>query len=335
MSPSAGVGSSFVSASSPSQSNLHDQLVHIDQRVQELTDSADRIAREIRSLKTRKNHLIYVHRLPNELFEFIFWLANDVAYDDANNKSSIMATTISHVCRRWRFVARGSGRLWTTVVLSNVMHARVFRLHSRGMPIQVVIPRLSSRPRVTRADIIEFICEEVRRIRRLTLYSNSVLDAIRDIQLEGSDAPMLEELAIFVRRGFDFQPFHPRINRIFRNTPALKSIHLSRLHIPFRSNIYRNLTQIVLYQQPSVDQIPSLTPDRLMDVLVSCPNLQVFKAHFDEPHPDWDDIPQDTLPVRHVALPALCMMDIVNLPSAWIFHILTKLSVRGDPKIRL
>ncbi|EGN99389.1 hypothetical protein SERLA73DRAFT_182349 [Serpula lacrymans var. lacrymans S7.3] len=57
----------------------------------------------------------HVDELPNELLAQIFEESKEAYVDDLEQGRSCCSLVISHVCRRWRFVAVNTPRLWTTV----------------------------------------------------------------------------------------------------------------------------------------------------------------------------------------------------------------------------
>lgn len=108
----------------------------IDVQITELKATLEKIikqiSRNIRTLKTKRNTLAAVSRLPAELLSRIFHLARD----DANGKYSWIYATLT--CRAWRLCALSCATLWTNIDCMKIMWAQEMLSRSRDAPLNIV-----------------------------------------------------------------------------------------------------------------------------------------------------------------------------------------------------
>ncbi|KAI0041168.1 hypothetical protein FA95DRAFT_1477476, partial [Auriscalpium vulgare] len=81
------------------------------------------IQRALHVMRSRRNTLIPIHRLPPEILTRIFMLCAEHSRDVWQKTIGIQRTTIgwiaiTYVCRRWRQLALGFAGLWTMVTFT-------------------------------------------------------------------------------------------------------------------------------------------------------------------------------------------------------------------------
>jgi hypothetical protein len=97
------------------KSTLDTSIAELDQRIKQFQDERDRLA----ALQSQfEPSLSLLHTLPNEILEEIFLRTN------ADEPMLVSDTSegpwlVSHVCQRWRSIALGSPKLWSSFAFSN------------------------------------------------------------------------------------------------------------------------------------------------------------------------------------------------------------------------
>ncbi|KAF9465948.1 hypothetical protein BDZ94DRAFT_1296135 [Collybia nuda] len=149
---------------------------------------------KIRALKTRRNELVLISRLPPELLSTIFQLVQEkpLTYFPERTKW----TAISHVCGHWRRVALQSPSLWSNIDIHG-------HESGPGTWVEVFLERskqaaltLSAKLTYRSLQPIKAALEKVDRMRHLSLtLQTPMAQDLLDI-LENHPAPLLEHFQI-------------------------------------------------------------------------------------------------------------------------------------------
>ena len=102
----------------------------IDSEIQRLNNG-------ICSLKSRRNSLCPVSRLPPEVLSEIFLLLAEQLQAHDRFKVDFKWTTVAYVCRLWRDIALQHGRLWGKVDMARLDRTKAFVDRSKGAPLAV------------------------------------------------------------------------------------------------------------------------------------------------------------------------------------------------------
>ncbi|TFK68406.1 hypothetical protein BDN72DRAFT_841788 [Pluteus cervinus] len=125
----------------------------IDQEIKTLED-------RILLLRTARNRLAPVSRIPMELFSEIFLLARD----NSEKPSGRMVLTISWVCRSWQDMALGVPQLWSRIDFTQYDWVQAFLDRSATAKLIVLANAETTNP------AIEQFLQHLPRIRDLTLH---------------------------------------------------------------------------------------------------------------------------------------------------------------------
>ena len=246
-------------------STLH-QTMHsaFDDIDRQLSSSID--PRRTRSLKSYRNSLAPVSRLPHILLTDIFLLVHHLHHSEFTDvrfsRRSPTCLQISHVCRAWRDSALQYPPLWTNILFCPPEWTAVMLERSRTAPLTVEIPvEHLNLADVGFASSVRLALSHIRHIRYLCIV---LLDRFRDLGdllsplLTGSP-DILEELILL-----SFSAFPNYTYPSMENAPCLRSLQLQSCHINWQLfSSVGNLTSLVLKDipissRPSIENILSL-----------------------------------------------------------------------------
>ena len=109
-----------------------------------------RLSRSMHHLKTRRNSLIPVNRLPVEMLQRVFGYVAAAALHPVDNRTiGAKHSQYAEVCQYWRTAALDSAALWTCPPLKHPRLALEFLERSNSMPIHVQARFPSMLPRKT------------------------------------------------------------------------------------------------------------------------------------------------------------------------------------------
>ncbi|KAJ7450823.1 hypothetical protein FB451DRAFT_1285232 [Mycena latifolia] len=142
-----------------------------------------------RALRTRRNSVAPVFRLPTEVLAPILELCPTIEDDSPqfHTDNFVSGLRLAHVCRRWREVAMGSARFWTHIVLSRPRWALEMLHRSRVAPLVVGVDITASATKTVAAR--DLVLAQLPRIRELRV-QNARFHSIPSALL--SSAPILD-----------------------------------------------------------------------------------------------------------------------------------------------
>jgi F-box-like len=230
---------------------------HIDRQLSLSEDS-----HRVQSLKSLRNSLAPVSRLPHILLTDIFILIHRSERINESSLRSPPCLHISHVCRAWRDAALQCPLLWTNILFCPPQWTAVMLERSRNAPLRVEVPiqhlNLADHTFVTS---VRLALSHIRHIRYLYII---LFDRFRDLGdllspfLTGTP-DILEELILS-----SFSVFPNYTYPSMKNAPCLRSLELYSCHINWRLlSSVGNLTSLVLKDipmasRPSIENIISL-----------------------------------------------------------------------------
>ncbi|KAF7343264.1 hypothetical protein MVEN_01758300 [Mycena venus] len=123
-----------------------------------------------RALRTRRNSLASISRLPTEILTSILELCPKIDSDLSEFEPSkfVLGLTVSHVCRRWREIAMKSSQFWSYIALSQPRWALEMLHRSRATPLVVAVSFESSGIKHIAAR--DLVLAQISRIRQLHLH---------------------------------------------------------------------------------------------------------------------------------------------------------------------
>lgn len=217
----------------------------------------------VQSLKSYRNSLAPVSRLPHILLTDIFILIHDSEHKNAGRHPRFLTCLrISHICRAWRDSALQCPLLWTNILFHPPEWTAIMLDRSKTAPLTVRIAIEHEDPADHAiATSVRLALTHIRHIRYLSIV---LLDYFYDLSdllspfLTGSP-DILEELILT-----SVSVFPNIIYPFMMNAPCLRSLHLRACHINWQLfSSVGNLTSLVLKDipfssSPSIEHILSL-----------------------------------------------------------------------------
>ncbi|KAF5325122.1 hypothetical protein D9619_010031 [Psilocybe cf. subviscida] len=156
------------------QTSYHKAQLLIDEEITELTAQWTQLQESIRRLKTRRNELAPVYKLPDEVLQHIFLIFRDLSDQHPKNWQQV-----THICRDWRHAAVGSPSLWTLLLDPPNALVPLMLERSKSAPLAVRLLTLSNISIVT----LTAILHNIERIRTLILHfmPSDYLDTFHNI----------------------------------------------------------------------------------------------------------------------------------------------------------
>ena len=190
------------------------------------------------------NEALPISRLPNEILENIFDICRDVW--ESRRLRLQPWISITYVCSRWRGVALGYSRLWSTISLGTPEWAKLCIARSPSeccLDIRILI----------RSDLVgqEIISSQIGRIRVLELIGDA-FDLLVFFKFLVDPAPVLRKIAITTT--FDTRPNVVIPPLLLKNAPSLVELLLDgsvRVHDELaslrhlRANDYQNFVTVL------------------------------------------------------------------------------------------
>lgn len=240
------------------------------------------------ALRTRRNVLVPIARLPFEILAHIFALVASESVprpyttlhaSHTGASGSLGWIVVTHVCRQWRAVAMNSPWLWANCVCALPVAVCDLLVRSRNVPI--IVSHDLGRYRVKHGPLkaIKLTLTQISRVKVLQLcIDEDSLDALTKTQL-ATPAPLLTSLEISlsadVRLSFLHRLASLPPNIFAGEAPRLRRVSLVNCTIPWTSGILTGLTHIEIRLQSLTGPVEALpTSDQIFTVLGHCPELQ-------------------------------------------------------------
>ncbi|KAF9029261.1 hypothetical protein BDZ89DRAFT_1159936 [Hymenopellis radicata] len=298
----------------------------------------------------------YCNRLPNELLSHIFLLT---AADerDASRDPSVCVRSLASVCKRWRGVALGTGRLWTNILLTfpqspgQLSYASTCIQRSKRYPLDIYMDFRDpdwnwdedSHPFGLHdmEAVLGVLLPHAMRWRSLELLTDTwtpthaFLSHTRD-----AAAPILETLSLsrcnayFAAKGQAFEPAELKEPiPLFggRVLPCLKRVSLVGVHVDWAQSELRDLLDLELKYHAS-DVMPSL--EEFADILSACPDIRHLSILGWGPR--FDGLPRAVIRLSKLIRFSLGLVDneyAIDLLSCMSFPVLQELALEDVSSI--
>ncbi|KAF5325128.1 hypothetical protein D9619_010039 [Psilocybe cf. subviscida] len=253
--------------------SYHDSQLLIDEKIADLTAPTQQA---IRLLKTHRNELAPVSKLPNEILQHIFLVWRDLAHFDPKDWYQV-----THIYQHWRRVAIGSPLLWTRLYATPPGLTQLMLERSQSAPLEVELYMTSKSKHAIR--VMPIILRELKRIRTLTLYRMpvSILDTIYDI-LAGSDrdleASLLESLCIHTDFKSGPRPTSVKVlTDVFRPSCHLRSLSLTNGYYNWDTLPLPSLTHLVLH----AESLGEVSGEQFIETLRRMQNLEDLELRWE------------------------------------------------------
>lgn len=196
------------------------------------------VRRQLRELKTRRNSLARISRLPDEVLMEIFLRVKNM-----NNPLCRRLQSwhwIAHICARWRSVALAAACLWTDPPTEQHLYTLLMLQRSQLSPLYIEMNHGTSK------DTCTAVFSHIQRISSLVLRSNPEhLQCFHAVLTSTTTAAsLLKDLAIS-----DFTTsIRPQLSlpEARKNLPALKSLTLANVRFNWQMFPLPSLTSLTL-----------------------------------------------------------------------------------------
>ncbi|KAF8883817.1 hypothetical protein BD779DRAFT_810564 [Infundibulicybe gibba] len=236
-----------------------------------------------------------IQRLPNEILGKIFLDATTLSERHAGIR---LATTLTHVCSRWRQLALWTSSLWGNITItfptSREQMARTvaFLLRSRSHPLDLLLDfrdpewdwEEDTHPFSWKdmEAVLRLLFTHVKRWRHFELLTDTWAPIFTFLWYSRriTTVPMLQTISLsrcnayFASKGQRFQPASlkqpiPLFGGVALD--GLREVTLSGVHLDWAQSPLQNLTSLELKYHAS-DVMPTLA--QFTDILAACPDLQ-------------------------------------------------------------
>jgi F-box-like len=241
-----------------------DRLRAIDNEINSMQES---ILALIAALRSRRNALAPVSRLPPEVLAAVFSILSLSTWD--KETGYLEWTCVVRVCHRWRETALNYPPLWSHINFTKLTPVAMVEILSRAK-----MAPLHLEANVTRWNVVQFhavgmqLKTHISHTRHLSI-SGPLQSALRRLI---SSAPILESLSLSNRShpSASLQVIIP-VNLLNCTTPSLTSLELESCDISWKSPLLKGL-QTLKISKPSRDFRPKL--EDWLDALNEIPQLK-------------------------------------------------------------
>ncbi|KAJ7043600.1 hypothetical protein C8F04DRAFT_724165 [Mycena alexandri] len=231
----------------------------IDHEIQEYQES-------IRALRSRRNGLSSIGRLPPEMLSRVFQFC-------ALPDSLSWIEEVSHICRHWRAVALGCPNLWCSPIFSRPKWADEMLKRSKMAPLSIrldldvtfITPRM--------LEAVHSSLGHISRVAELEFAGHSIESSSIQAILNLTDpAPYLHSLSLSAHNRERFA-----IPAAFLNgeAPRLRKIELTRFSIPWDSPLMNNLVHLKIHDSDATGRPSSI--NELVEALGRMPLLEILE----------------------------------------------------------
>ncbi|KAF8556006.1 hypothetical protein OG21DRAFT_1507098 [Imleria badia] len=288
------------------------------------------------ALRTKRNALSPISRLPDELLAtvFILYARQNHISEWAKVKTFSVAPApvppwvrVSYVCRRWRTMALGCPTLWTYVFFASRTWMTVLLRRSQMAPLRVGFDITYGTRRSL--PMLEMLFEHLPRMEEFHIRGvppDAVPNIISKLLVP---APLLQSLQLTVlSKKRPLVPLDsPTLPVILsQTTPKLQSLVLARLDIAWHSLTLTGITSLRLLTMPRPH-----TMQQLSSILSQMPRL--MELELEDVLPWLSPFRQDPL-TEQITLPCLSRLSITaTIPD--IVHFLSHVHIPLETEIRL
>ena len=198
------------------------------------------------NLRTQRNTLSHISRLPPEILASIFIHCARNCQQNRYFEPSIPDwVNVSYVCRHWRDVALNCSTLWSFLFVSSHNWTNELLARSKEAPLRVCID--SEYPKQSKElYLLERVAPQARRIQDLCLRLTR-REAERILSMFSSGAPLLQTLRVCVERSNYLAEPALVSGPLFQgDIPALRKLELTNYAVPLSSLTLCRLTTLRL-----------------------------------------------------------------------------------------
>ncbi|KAG5634431.1 hypothetical protein H0H81_002024 [Sphagnurus paluster] len=303
-----------------SEAQRAQECLRIDRRIQELESGQEADHAAIVALKTRRNGLTILHRLPVEIMSLMFSMVYRCCMDDTQR------AYLTLICKHWYNICIDCVNLWNHIDFSHPRSVEVVLARSKDAKITVLIPFWCQ----ANWAYLKLLVPHNNRIRELFIdqYSPDAAFFLRHLV----SAPDLEYCDITLRELRLGQTPHYLLSRDFLgNAPRLHTLRLDRCFPHLEAPFFCNLTNFALINQCWAAQFELGALFAVLRAMPQLSDLQIsFLVSYEIHGNDLDElcpvpIPFPRLHVLHIAeSPAniLSLLRIFDYPPTTTLELL-------------
>lgn len=257
-----------------------------------------RLSCRVCSLKSRRNSLCSVSRLPPEVLSEVFLVFAEQLQAQERFKVNFKWITVSHVCRLWRDIALQHGCLWGTIDMTRPDRTRVFVDRSKGAPLAI----RESFPG-SLAELPLPLADPSYRYRELHLRAKEGQLGPNIVQVLNSPihAPVLESLVLEVSDSYPEYTLPPTIFNY--KAPALTRLQLQNVRFGWPTSLFPSLTHLSIHHCGNTNP-PGPSVSQVLTTLRNMPRLEHLRLAdqtlFEQPlpfnDPSTEELPSVSLP---------------------------------------
>ncbi|TFK69974.1 hypothetical protein BDN72DRAFT_577379 [Pluteus cervinus] len=302
----------------------------------EIDSQIDSLYEQIHLLRSRRNTLAPISRLPAELLSRIFFIVQGLYLTETEDYYGW--TAVIRVSQYWRAVVMERSDMWGGVIVPQSYRLPPWSPLSftRSGTSKLDVSFQNVNPNASHCKFIISVLDELSRIRSLGFspsrgysYANA-LNMQKIVQCFEQPAPHLEELSLGSNDNgawFWFSQFSPTFRLFNGDAPMLRSLTLINSYIDWDNPLFRNLHHLKLHGLPS----PHFTSlHNIFDVLENAPNLQTLQMVSSVSLPDPEPFP----PHDNVALASLSSLDIM-IPRKETLAFLSTVTLPAQSHIKI
>lgn len=197
-----------------------------------------RLNNYICSLKSRRNSLCRISRLPPEVISEVFLVFAEQLQAQDRFKVDFKWITVTHVCRLWRDIALQHGRLWGKIDTTRPDRTGAFIDRSKGAPLAVRESFTSSL-----ADLPVTFTGSSCRYRELHLRTKGQLGPnVLQILNSPIHVPILESLVLEVSDEYPEYTLPPTVFDC--GVSALIRLQLQNVRLEWPTSLFPSLTHL-------------------------------------------------------------------------------------------
>lgn len=237
---------------------------------EQIDNDIDSLIESARALKTKRNSLATISRLPPEMLSKIFAFVIGTSHSEFTSGSLEWVKCTSHVCQHWRAVALACPSLWGRVVFIKPRWAEEMLKRSKMAPLVVRADLTYMTPKML--DTVQSAMKHLPHTRELHI---SAMKLPMEKILANAmflDAPLLESLCLSNPRfGYasDLNYTLPECG-IFNGATRLRRLELTKCNLSWDSPLLTGLTHLKLHDFRSL--LPTMS--QMLDALERMPNLE-------------------------------------------------------------
>ncbi|KAG2009582.1 hypothetical protein CC2G_012497 [Coprinopsis cinerea AmutBmut pab1-1] len=293
-----------------SRQNVDASRAQLDQEISAIANQITAFQARMRELKTKRNELSPVSRLPPEVLCKIF-----AEIRSSLRGSKFLWTSILRVCRRWRHAALDQATFWSDVSDVDAPLAMVPTLigYSKQAPLRLHLeggePSMAVYPHVEE-DIRKALASETTRLEELSLCGTAdTLDG-RLLSL-GPSAPLLKSL-VLENTTCDIRSRADDMHLFPNGASSLRQLSLYDYTLSWTPPFLPNLTDFEFIWLKPLHTRP-FAPQSLFDILALMPNLE--RLHLNYPIRTFRDVHSDRNQI--VRFPRLKKLSMDGSPAEW------------------